>query len=123
MNYTYIDGDNIGLEIERSFMENDEDSLLQINELVKNLISKITKFVVSKGQKVIFAGADGVIYKGDGLDIQDTLNYARSLQARLTFSIGSGPTLRDSYVALRYAKSIGKNVAVNLSDNEFIVLR
>jgi hypothetical protein len=122
MEYTYIDGDNIGLLIERSFLENDEFSLIEINIGVKESIDLITKYLIEQNQEIVFSGADGIICKGDDLDIQDTLDFIRLNNIRITYSIGEGLTLRDCYIALRYAKSLNKNIGVKFRNNKFEVV-
>jgi len=111
MMYAYIDGDDIGLRIENSFMDNNEENLKAINDCVKNAVNEITFTLTNLGYEIIFDGADGVICKSEKIDIHSLLNYVRQLSDKLTFSIGIGQDLRDSYIALRYAKSNGKNVA------------
>jgi hypothetical protein len=122
MGYTYIDGDNIGLKIETSFLENDERSLIGINKDVKESILAITNFLLEKNQIIIFGGADGIICKGDNLDIGDTLDFIRINNRSMTFSIGAGIDLKDCYIALRYAKSLNKNIGVKYSNNKFEVI-
>jgi hypothetical protein len=119
MGYTYIDGDNIGLIIEKSFLENDERSLISINNEVKDSISLISKFLSEQNQEIIFSGADGIICKGENLNIGDTIDFIRLNNKSLTFSIGEGINLKDCYMALRYAKSINKNIGVSYRNNKF----
>lgn len=61
MMYAYIDGDDIGLRIENSFMNNNEIRLKEINELVKEVIEKITIYLKENNHEIIFSGADGII--------------------------------------------------------------
>ena len=112
----YIDGDNIGLRIEQSFLNNDEKRLATINSEVINAISQISSYLNKKKQQIIFAGADGIIVKGQELEVGELLEFVRNAQPNLTFSIGIGVSLKGCYVALRYAKSFGKNIAVYYSD-------
>lgn len=118
MKFAYIDGDDIGLKIEKSFMDNDEDNLKRINDDVKLTIKKITQYLIKKNYKIIFSGADGIICKGADIQIDSILNFIRTLNGDLKFSIGAGNCLRDSYLALRYAKSNGKNIGA-IFDNGF----
>jgi hypothetical protein len=111
MMYAYIDGDDIGLKIENSFMENDEVRLKNINELVKDTVEKVTLSLESKGYEIIFGGADGIICKKEEIKTKEMLYYLRGLSDELNFSIGVGLCLRDAFLALRYAKSSGKNIA------------
>jgi len=117
--YKYIDGDDIGLNIELSFLNNDEISLKEINQNVSQTISKITNFLILKEQEIIFSGADGVICKGEDFNLTELIDFIRLLNSNLTFSFGSGNCLKDSYIALRYAKSIGKNIGVVFENDEF----
>lgn len=119
--YTYIDGDNIGLKIELSFLENDEDSLIIINNQVKEVVKDITDWLIQLGQEIIFSGADGIICKGTKINNVLLLKMIRSRSENITFSIGSGNSLSECYIALRYAKSIGKNIAVDYSESKYLV--
>lgn len=112
MIYLYIDGDDIGLRIERTFMENDEVMLRQVNEDIQDLVRHISTYLQDIGFTIIFSGADGVICKGEQIDIEKLLHYIRRLSFDYTFSVGAGKTLQDAFLSLRYAKSLGKNVAV-----------
>lgn len=111
MMYAYIDGDDIGLKIENSFMNNDEDSLRTINNHVKKAVADICSKLRNEGHEIIFGGADGIICKKDHIRVKDLLYYVRGCSEEIKFSIGVGKNLRDSYLALRYAKSNGKNIA------------
>ena len=108
--YAYIDGDDIGLKIENSFMENDEVSLKYTNELVKETVNKITLKLEANDYTIIFGGADGIICKKEEINTKELLYYLREITNELTFSIGVGMSLRDAFLALRYAKSSGKNI-------------
>jgi hypothetical protein len=121
--YTYIDGDNIGLRIEESFLSNNEKELTFINECVIDIITQITEYLISHNQQIIFSGADGVISKGKDLEDIQILTMIREKSKNITFSIGSGFSLKDAYIALRYAKSINKDVAVRYENSKFIIGR
>jgi hypothetical protein len=110
MMYAYIDGDDIGLKIENSFMENDEERLKYINELVKKTIKEISLELESQDYKLIFGGADGIICKKEVIQLKELLFYLRGKTKELTFSFGVGMSLRDAFLALRYAKSSGKDI-------------
>ncbi|WP_066852940.1 mCpol domain-containing protein [Halodesulfovibrio spirochaetisodalis] len=121
--YFYIDGDDIGLKIEKCFMENDEDGLARINKHVSTAIDNITEFLCSSSCEVIFSGADGIICKTESqLEPSEILDYIRETNSVLTFSVGTADSLCDAYVALRYAKSHGKNVAVLYEHSVFTIL-
>jgi hypothetical protein len=122
MKYIYIDGDDIGLKIENSFMNNDEASLKEINNSVKMVIQKITLYLKEMNYEIIFSGADGIICKNDNVDVSNLLNFIRDLDYKLEFSIGVGMSLRDAYIALRYSKSNGKNIGT-IFDKKFKLIK
>lgn len=122
MKYLYIDGDNIGLKIEQSFLNNDAEELRIVNLAVINAIEKITSYLTSNDQEIIFSGADGIIVRGNNLDIKALLKKIRSTDKNFTFSVGIGNSLSDAYIALRYAKSYSKNVAVNVENGQFNII-
>jgi hypothetical protein len=122
MMYAYIDGDDIGLRIENSFMNNDEIRLKEINDGVKEIVEKITIFLEENNYTIIFSGADGIICKSEELDIKQILEFIRNNSEEISFSIGVGNSLRDSFFALRYAKSSGKNISA-LFNNGFKLLK
>lgn len=109
--YAYIDGDDIGLKIENSFMDNNEERLKNINESVKRTVEQVTSELESKGYEIIFGGADGIICKKNEINIKEILYYLRGISNELSFSMGVGSSLRDAFLALRYAKSSGKDIA------------
>jgi len=123
MYYVYIDGDDIGLGIERSFMENDEASLTQINQDMNNITKVVADYLVNAGFSMLFLGADGVICKGENINIAELSAFIKKTSTRVTFSIGVGSNLRDAFLALRYAKSIGKDINVILMNNEFQIIK
>lgn len=116
MMYAYIDGDDIGLRIENSFMENDEVRLKYINESVKKTVEKIKLELEAQNYEIIFGGADGIICKSENIDLKELLDYIRRISKELSFSIGVGMCLKDAFLALRYAKSSGKDIAAIYKD-------
>jgi hypothetical protein len=123
--YIILDGDDIGLKIEKSIMENDAINLKQINEDIKKIVKILSLYLVNEGFEIIFDGADGIICKGDKINIINLSDFVKKKCLPYTFSIGVGDNLKKSFLALRYAKSISKNVTVVCTekDDEFKVLR
>ncbi len=125
MMYIILDGDDIGLKIEKSFMENDELTLNKVNEDIKRIVDFISIYLVQEGFEIIFSGADGIICKGNEVNIKNLSSFVKKECLPYTFSIGIGDTLKSSFLALRYAKSISKNVTVSYTQksDEFKILR
>lgn len=116
MQYVYIDGDDIGLKIEKSFMTNNEAELRVVNMEVDRAVSTISNQLKDRGFDIIFCGADGIICKKDKIDIEVLQSYISDLTFSIRFSVGIGNTLREAFLALRYAKSNGKNGIAILED-------
>ncbi|MFZ0931157.1 MAG: mCpol domain-containing protein [Syntrophobacteraceae bacterium] len=123
MTHIYIDGDDIGLKIEKCFIDNDEASLHNINREVGEIVCTITNYLCSNGFCIIFSGADGIIAKSNYVDCEVLLKLIRTLNSNYTFSIGLGDSLRNAYFAVRYAKSISKDVAVAYDGRDFMIKR
>ena len=118
MQYVYIDGDDIGLKIEKSFMTNNEAELRVVNVEVDRAVSTISTQLKDRGFDIIFCGADGIICKKDKIDIEALHSYISGLNFSIRFSVGIGNTLREAFLALRYAKSNGKN-GIAIFEDEF----
>lgn len=118
MKYVYIDGDDIGLQIEKALLTGDEAGLQAVNQAVSHAIGEITDYLTAHGCHIIFSGADGVIFKASKVDIPDLRCYLAGVGMPLRFSVGIGNSLRESFMALRYAKARGKN-GIAVLDSEF----
>lgn len=112
MIYVTIDGDDVGQKISASYLFNNVDELIKINDLVNSATLKISEILVKNGFEVIFRAADGVAGRigSDSTELSKIFNMIQRIPCgNITFSMGSGRSLKDSYVALITAKSNGKN--------------
>ncbi len=111
MIYITIDGDDIGQRITRCYLSNDARALEDLNEKMKETTELISKYLENIGFSIIFCGADGVAGCANGLKISDSAIFheiSSIAKGFATFSVGTGASLRESYVALMAAKSLGK---------------
>lgn len=112
MVYVTIDGDDVGQRISVAYLFNNVDELIKINNLVDVATLEISKILAEYGFKIIFRAADGVAgtIDNDSIVLSEVFNnIQRTARNEITFSMGSGSTLKDSFVALITAKSNGKN--------------
>ncbi|HHL3575998.1 TPA: mCpol domain-containing protein [Escherichia coli] len=112
MIYVTIDGDDVGQKISASYLFNNVDELININDLVNFATLEISRILAGYGFEIIFRAADGVagMIDNDSIDLSAIFNNIQTISCDdITFSMGSGRTLKDSYVALITAKSNGKN--------------
>jgi hypothetical protein len=119
MKYISIDGDDIGQLIHSCYLNNDIHALREVNALVQSKVRDIADFLRNEGFSIIFCAADGVACSA--LDyIHSEVHLFRKVSeiagTRLTFSVGIGTTLRESYIASLAAKSNGKAKIFNYKD-------
>ena len=120
MRYITIDGDDVGRRITSSYLSNDLGALIAVNKLVNNKTLQVADFLRSQGYVIVFCAADGVAAycQGENIIEDDVLfnSVSRIANNEMTFSVGVGNSLRESYVALLAAKSNGKNQLMNFAN-------
>ena len=119
MFYITIDGDDVGQKITAAYLNNDIESLNRINHLVYEKTHLIASYLSEQGFSIMFCAADGVAGFIDTLSINQTslFNEITNLVGNeITFSIGTGKSMRESYIALLAAKSNGKKQLFNYSN-------
>ncbi|WP_338563068.1 mCpol domain-containing protein [Erwinia sp. E_sp_B01_3] len=112
MIYVTIDGDDVGQKISASYLFNNVEELIEINNLVNCATLKISDILAENGFDVIFRAADGVAARieSDSVELSEIFDKIQMISCgNITFSMGSGRSLKDSYIALITAKSNGKN--------------
>ncbi len=123
MKYIGIDGDNIGSRLELGFLQNREEDIKLISQKVDRAISVMAEMLQSLGMEVIFFSGDSLLCKGENLDTDVLIQLIESQSITFNFSAGVGNTLRDTYLALKYAKTSGKGRVVIFEDLEYKVLK
>lgn len=111
MIYVAIDGDDIGRKLASSYLANRPDSLKATRDLIDLKTRKISELLSSLGYEVLFCAADGVTgaLKADRINTSSLYQEIEIIGGNeISFSVGVGRSLRESYVALLYAKSTGK---------------
>lgn len=118
MIYVALDGDDIGDSIRRYFLENDEKNIAKKSKEVVAVTKRIRNYLKDLNFKIIFCAGDDILSKGESIDINEFSNFLMQTRDTCTFSVGIGNTLERTYVALRYAKSIGKNKIVKYNGKD-----
>lgn len=106
-----IDGDDIGQRITQYYLRNDAISLAELNKKMIETTHRIANYLEQLGFSIIFCGADGVAGCAEKSPVPENeiFNAISALGNECaTFSVGTGDTLRESYIALMAAKSHGK---------------
>lgn len=115
--YAYLDGDDVGLKIEKGLLTNSEAILRRTNAEVNSVIRELTEFLISSNHEIIFSGADGIICKRELIDISGIHSFLHDKKFAINFSIGVGESLSDAFSALRFAKANGKNGTAVLDED------
>lgn len=115
--YIALDGDDVGRHIEKYLIENKERDVAELSEQITKTVQEITVYLQRIGFEIIFSAGDSILCKGKSIDIRKLSYYLASKNKICTFSVGIGNTLEKTYVALKYAKSDGKNTIVNYNEN------
>ncbi|MGW1887654.1 mCpol domain-containing protein [Streptomyces sp. NPDC001970] len=111
MPFAIIDGDDVGSKVERHLLSNDVSAFAEASKMVADTIKELAEELTKiDGVKVITVGGDSILTELQSDAAGQLIDTLTSLQRpnRLTFSAGLGATLRESFVALRMAKSSGK---------------
>jgi hypothetical protein len=111
--YLSIDGDDIGSKIAKCYLENDDINLSRTVEDLKIILSQICERLNQMNFEILFCAADGIVGKGVDLDCYSFANYIKDVgKPNFTFSVGVGKDLRAAFIALKYAKVVGKDRVV-----------
>ncbi|EHN70763.1 mCpol domain-containing protein [Aliivibrio fischeri] len=111
MKYISIDGDDVGRKITSCYLSNDQHGLEKLSNSLKASTEAISIKLQDHGFDIIFCAADGVVaFTKKDIDMRFIFSEIRKISSgEVTFSAGSGSSLRESYIALTSAKSNGKN--------------
>ncbi|WP_035991680.1 mCpol domain-containing protein [Leptolyngbya sp. KIOST-1] len=123
MKYVGIDGDDVGARLELGFLKNREEDVRLLSKEVDKSILIMSENLQSLGMEVIFFSGDSLLCKGEDLDTNMLVELIESQSITFNFSAGIGNTLRDTYLALKYAKTSGKSRVVIFEDSEYKVLK
>ena len=102
--YIAIDGDDIHQKFEKCLLENDETNITRTST-----IDKIVDYLQHESLKIVFSAGDCILCKCKAVDLIDLCNYLDKIGNVNTVSVGVGDTLEKTYVAFKYARSIGRN--------------
>jgi hypothetical protein len=116
--YIGLDGDNVGTKIEKCLIENNEQEVGRLSKEITDTKDKITDYLRSLNFEIIFSAGDDILGKGDSIDIKRLTEFLLDVEGECSFSAGIADTLAKTYVALKYAKSIGKNAIVKYNQEE-----
>ena len=85
-------------------LENDETNITRTST-----IDKIVDYLQHESLKIVFSAGDCILCKCKAVDLIDLCNYLDKIGNVNTVSVGVGDTLEKTYVAFKYARSIGRN--------------
>jgi minimal CRISPR polymerase domain len=106
--YVGIDGDNVGSVLERLLILEQIAELHAFSGHMTELVSKLANAFSAAGGQIIFQGGDGLFAVFDSEVSRPPIEELVIAQKLITFSVGSGTTVREAYLALKIAKAQGK---------------
>lgn len=114
--YLFIDGDDVGSRMERHILNNDVAAFVEESKSTSRAIDQLAaKLATSSGADVISVGGDSILVsiQSDAIPCLTELLTSMQSSEEFPFSAGIGRSLRESFVALRMAKSSGKRRTVH----------
>lgn len=115
MPYLILDGDDVGSKVEAHLLANDLQSFTTSSNEISTSIERLANCLNNiTGVSVISVGGDSILAQVDLPETSLLHNQLSELQrpGEFTFSAGIGKTLRESFIALRMAKTAGKCITV-----------
>ncbi|MEV6016372.1 mCpol domain-containing protein [Streptomyces sp. NPDC051997] len=118
--FAIIDGDDVGNKIESRILANDVTGFVRTSKMIADAVHNLVDYTSTlPGVTVISSGGDSVLLQVAEDSIASLMEALEESQdpGVFTFSAGIGQTLRESFIALRVAKSSGKRRISIFADN------
>ena len=115
-----VDGDDVGSVIEQYMLKDDLDEVIAFSSSVDDAMGNLTTTLSSiVGVTHLSTGGDSALFRIAGTSWQVSDRTIEILRSKLSFkfSCGYGSTVRDAFLALRIAKTSGKNSTKKLASN------
>jgi hypothetical protein len=113
-----LDGDDVGRQLELYMLTNDIESLRAFSKAFDSTVNVLVASISEmRGAELIMSGGDSILIKlRDEKALDSVLETISSLVNgdEFTFSGGYADTMQGAYLALKLAKSSGKNRIVRL---------
>ncbi|WP_151481454.1 mCpol domain-containing protein [Streptomyces albicerus] len=119
MAFAIIDGDDVGNKVETHILANDIAKFVESSRMINAALEGIaTRMADLPGVSLVHAGGDSILIEIRDGSVELIAEALKKEQKPgiLTFSAGVGSTLRQSFLALRMAKSSGKCRVVNFKE-------
>jgi hypothetical protein len=110
--YLALDGDDIGRSLELHIVNNDIEMLQQFSAHFTNMTERLDKKLLElPGVRSILNGGDSLLFSFPHSSVDTVISTARDeiSSSDFSFSGGYGPSPRSALLALKIAKSSGKN--------------
>lgn len=121
MRYVGIDGDNIGNKLELCLLKNDEIGVRLLSKEVEGILLSFSQQLKALGMEIIFCSGDSLLCKGENINLNYLSKLVRIEKNSIKFSAGVGYTVKDAYIALKYAKASGKDKLVLLENDRYTI--
>ncbi|WP_088014538.1 mCpol domain-containing protein [Gottfriedia acidiceleris] len=104
-----IDGNNVGKFLEGYIINEDLVSLESLSENIKAVVLAITNFIKNQNGEVYLSGGDNVLGWLPEENEEKLISFLKEINknSEIKFSAGSSKGLKETYLALKYSKSLG----------------
>lgn len=105
-----LDGDDIGRKLELFMLTNDIESLSTFASAFDSTINSLVQSACGiDGVDLVLFGGDSVMLKVPDSALKSVLNIIKGASGQFTFSGGYATSMRGAYLALKLAKTSGKD--------------
>lgn len=107
-----LDGDDIGRRLELYMLTENLDELRKFSSAFSSIVAKLTDHLsASPSVDIILGSGDSILVALPAEEISKAVGLVERLTSEtgFTFSGGYGTSMREAYIALKIAKSTGKN--------------
>lgn len=121
MSYIAIDGDDTGRRLEGLIMSSAGEEVRSLSQRLETAVDDLRRFIERKDGEIVIAAGDSVLARLPESPELGELDELLSDYSFISFSVGFGTTMRDAWIALKYAKT-RKPAVVEFNDGDFVVL-
>ena len=109
--YIAIDGNDTGKHLEKYLLSNDVEKVRSFSNALDLQIKYFRDAVLKTEGDILMCGGDNILGTVKAEDIPELCQKIKNTpESEMSFSVGIGNSPRNSYLALKYAKSLHKDV-------------
>lgn len=105
--YVAVDGNETGKHLEKYLLSNDLEMIRTLSSELNLQIERLRSFLAGAGGEILMCGGDNILAAVDDSIFMEIREMIPKLQeGEVHFSTGIGTSIRNAYLALKYAKAL-----------------